>query len=245
MRKTLLAALLLACCLLARPAAAQIPVTDVANLVQQAKDYVQMLKGYALQVQQYTAQAQQLATEIEQLDAFVQNPNLGAAMGLMQTAGLGSAIPINPYTVQSIINGSGGIQGTLGGLSTLMTGSFGTNSVYMCNDGSWACQQAKAAAAGNAGQQGLAMNAIQTLASHLPIIQALRDNLAAATTPAQRDNATAALQAETAWGIQENDRLLATNILLTSQQSVRDEQAKEKLSKDLDATIVRYNGAIR
>jgi hypothetical protein len=211
--------------------------------LQQAKDYLTMLKQYALQAQQYAAQAQQLQTEITQLESFVQNPNLGAAMGLMQLAGLGSAIPVNPYAVQSIVNGSGGVQGTFGSLSTLMTGSFGTNSVYTCNDGSWACQQAKAAAAGNAGQQGLAMNSIQTLAAHLPVIQALRANLETATDPAKRENAMAALQAETAWGIQENDRLVATNILLTSQQSVRDEQAKEKLSKDLDATIARYDAA--
>jgi Type IV secretion system proteins len=245
MRKTLLAASLLAGCLMAQPSRAQIAVQDQANLVQQAKDYLQILKSYALQAQQYAAQAQQLETEITQLESFIQNPNLGAAMGLMQTAGLTSAIPINPYAVQSIVSGSGGVQGTFGALSGLMNGSFATNNVYTCNDGSWACAQARAVAAGNAGQQGLAMNSIATMAQHLPVLQGLRDDLATAQDPAQREHIMAELQAETAWGIQENSRLMATNILLTSQQNVRDEQAKEKLNQDLDATIARYDAATR
>lgn len=243
MRKTLLAASLLAGCLMAQPSRAQIAVQDQANLVQQAKDYLQILKSYALQAQQYAAQAAQLQAEITQLESFIQNPNLGAAMGLMQAAGLTSAIPINPYAVQSIVNGSGGVQGTFGALSGLMTGSLGTNNVYTCNDPSWACTQARAAAAGNAGQQGLAMNSIATLAAHLPVIQGLRDDLATAQDPAKREHITAELQAETAWGIQENDRLMATNIMLTSEQNVRDQQAREKLTKDLDTSIARYDAA--
>jgi hypothetical protein len=245
MRKALLAASLLAGCLMAQPSRAQIPVTDAANLLQNAKDYLVLVKQYALQAQQYAAQAQQLQAEITQLESFIQNPNLGAAMGLMQMAGLTSAIPINPYAVQGIVNGSGGVQGTFGALSGLMNGAFAANNIYTCNDGSWACTQARAAAAGNAGQQGLAMNSIVTLAAHLPVIQALRDNLATANDPAQREHVMAELQAETAWGIQENSRLMATNILLVSQQNVRDEQAKEKLTQDLDATIARYDAVTR
>lgn len=245
MRKTLLTASLLAGCLMAQPSRAQIAVQDQANLVQQAQDYLQILKSYALQAQQYAAQAQQLETAITQLDAFIQNPDLGAAMGLMQTAGLTSAIPVDPSAVQSIVSGSGGVQGTFGALSGLMAGSLGANNVYTCTDPSWACTQARAAAAGNAGQQGLAMNSIATLAAHLPVIQSLRYDLATARDPAQREHVTAELQAETAWGIQENDRLMATNIMLTSEQTVRDQQAKEKLTKDLDTSISRYDAATR
>jgi type IV secretion system protein VirB5 len=235
MRRVLLAAS--ACLILATPVRAQTAVFDASNLVQQVKDYAQLLKSYGTQLSQLEQEIQTTTTVIAQLNSFVQNPNLGSAMGLMQIAGLGSSIPVNPYAVQSLINGSGGIQGGLGSLSNLMSGSFATNSVYTCTDNSWACTQAKANAAGLAGSQGIGMNAIQTLAAHIPVLQSIRTELATATTPAQRDNAMAALQTETAYAAQENTRLLAANILIESQRDIRQQQSDEKLSKDLQATI--------
>lgn len=241
MKRRLIAASL-ATVLCAPVAHAQVPVTDSGSLIQQLKAYVQDLKGYATQLQQLQQEVQTAETTFQMLNSFVQNPSLGTAMGLMQFAGLGSAIPINPYSVQSLINGQGGLNGTLGSLSGLVNGSFNTNAVYTCTNTSWACQQQQQNANGLAGQQGIGMNAIQTLAAHLPVLQSIREQLATATTPAQRDNAMAALQTENAWATQEGNRLMAANILIESERDIRNERNNEKLQQDLQATISSIPG---
>jgi Type IV secretion system proteins len=239
MRKYLLSATLLAGCLSGAPAQAQlgIPVFDSSNLLQQLKELFQESQAYVRQGEQLAREAQTAATTLSTLNALVQNPNLGAAMGLMQMAGLGSALPVNPFTVQSLVSGTGGLQGKLGSLSALMNSSFTSNSIYTCTDASWACQQQKQNANGLAGQQGIGMNAIQTQAAHIPVLQALRDRLSTSTTPAERENAMAALQAETAWGVQENNRLTAVNIMMASQKDIREQQSNEQLSKSFDKFI--------
>jgi hypothetical protein len=195
------------------------------------------LKQYAAQLQQLQQEVQTAETTFQMLNSFVQNPNLGTAVGLMNLAGLGSALPVNPYSLQSLINGTGGLNNMLGSLSGLTNSTFNTNLVYSCTDSSWACQQQKQNATGLAGSQGVGMQEIQTLAAHIPILQAIRDQLASATTPAQRDNAMAALQTENAWATEEGNRLMAVNVLIESQRDIRNEQDNEKLQKDLQITI--------
>lgn len=242
MKTVLLSATLLTGCLLFTPAWGQIATIDNSNLIQNIKTYVQDLKSYATQLSQLQQEVQTAETTYQMLNSFVQNPNLGTAMGLMNAAGLGSALPINPYSVQSLVNGAGGLNGTLGSLSGLLNSSFNTNTVFTCTNQSWACQQQQQNAIGLAGAQGIGMQEIQTLTTHLGILQALRLQLETAQTPAQRENAMAALQTENAWAVEEGNRLMAANVLIESERDVRAQQDNEKLQKDLQATITRYGG---
>lgn len=218
-------------------ASAQVAVQDNASLFQQLKSYASDLKQYAVALQQLQQQVQTAQSTFQTVQGLIQNPSLGSAMALAGRAGLTSSLPLNPYSVQSLVSGSGGMSGRFGALSGLMNSSFNSNSVYSCTDNSWACQQQKQNAMALAGQQGIGMASIQNLADHQPILQSIRDRLATSNTPAERENAMAALQTESAWAQQEGNRLMAANILISSQRDIRDQQANEKLSKDMQATL--------
>lgn len=228
---------LCAVCVVQGPARAQVIVNDPAAIVQLLKSYTQELKGYATQLQQLQQEVQTAQYEMSTFNSLVQNPNLGTAMALMNQAGLGSTLPISPYAVQGLINGQGGISGTLGALSTLANSSFNTNLVYSCTDNSWQCQQQKNTANGLAGSQSVALNALQTLQSHVPILASIRTQLATATAPAQRENAMAALQTEEAWTAEQGNQLMAANILVSTQARVRQEQAQERLNQSIDHVL--------
>ena len=239
MRRVLMAATIIAG-FWSGSAMSQVPVTDAGSLFQQIRSYVQELKSYGSQLQQLQQEIQTAESTFQTLNSLVQNPSLGGAMGLMNRAGLGSALPLNPYSVQSLVSGSSGLSGRLGALSGLTNSSFNSNLIYSCTDNSWACEQQKRNAVALAGHQGIGMASIQSLADHVPVLQALRDRLATSNTPAERENAIAALQTESAWAQQEGNRLMAANILISSQKDIRDQQANEKLSKDLESSMARY-----
>ena len=117
-------------------------------------------------------------------------------MALMNELGISDPLPINPGAITGLINGSGGINGFLGNLSNLANSSWATNHVYSPTDGSWNSQQLIANGNGIAGAQGIPQQVYEQMAQHFSVIGALRQNLATATTPAQRENAMAALQSE-------------------------------------------------
>lgn len=216
---------------------AQVAVQDNASLFQSLKSYATELKSYAVALQQLQQQVQTAESTFQTVQGLIQNPSIGTAMALMGRTGLSSALPLNPYSVQSLVSGTGGLSSKFGALSGLTNSSFNSNLIYSCTDSSWACQQQKQNAVGLAGQQGIGLASIQSLAEHQPILQALRDRLATSNTPAERENVMAALQTESAWTAQEGNRLMAANILISSQKDVRDQQASEKLSKDIQSTL--------
>ena len=140
------------------PARADLPVIDFAALGEWVQSIAADAKAYALQLQQYLTQVkqyvgeelswvtqasqyatqlQQYANELQMYLNFVHNPNLGTAMGLLSSAGLGSSLPVNPYAVLGLVNGleygQGGlpeISGILGSLSGLVSRSYATAHVY-------------------------------------------------------------------------------------------------------------------
>ena len=148
MRHSVTAAALAGCLLSAAPAHAQIPVTDifadsvgwVQNLENQVKQYALDLKTYILDE---TSGLHEAATDLNTAQtylqtlqtylAFVQNPSLANAMGLLNTLGLSSDMPVNPMQLMSLINGfnsmgNGGLMGDLAALRTIngyAMGAFG------------------------------------------------------------------------------------------------------------------------
>lgn len=219
---------------------AQIAVDSVTADINAVRSIAQEVKSFALQAQQYVTEAQQLAQMVQQYNAFVQNPSLGAAMGMMGRAGLGNDLPINPTSLQGLTSGYSmslnNLAGRLATLSTLSSTSYSTNHVYDCTDQSWACQQQQQRGYGIAGTSGIAQSAYQDLRNHMPVVQALRDQASTATTPAQRENVALALQSETVWNNNLSAQISAAEMQAKSDESALLQKDNEKLSESLDAT---------
>jgi hypothetical protein len=206
--------------------------------------YGQMLKDYAQQGLAYARQGQQLEQEVQstltleqQLQAFVQNPNLGSAMGLMSMAGLQNPLPINPYAVQGLLSGQGGISGAFGQLSSLSTGSLSSNQYYNSNNGTWSGQEAANRANGTAGAQGIGMVSLQQIASHIPILQDLRTRLATATTPKEVQDAQAALATEQVWASETGSQLQASALMYAAQKDADIQRENEHLNQSIDNNL--------
>lgn len=236
-------------------AQAQVAVRDDAGLIEWGTSIADQVKSYALdlktyigdelswtvQAQQYAMQGQQYLSEATQVAGFIQSPSLGAAMGLLNAAGLGSSMPINPYAVMQVTNGfsygAGGlpqIQGILSGISSLSPQAYAANHIYSPTDNSWMSQHLISSGNGIAGTQGTSGAAYQDLTTHAAALPALRDNLNLATDPAKRENAMAEIALETAWTQNQQAKLTSLQITAEAQHDSLTQQADEQMAKSFD-----------
>lgn len=248
----------------ATTADADVPVIDSASIFQQIQQLATALKGYvlqakqyvgeelswAVQAQQYAMQAQQYATEAAQLLAFVHNPALGQAMGLLNMAGLGSSMPVSPYAVMGLVNGTafgaGGvpnIAGIFAPLAALSNSAYAANHVYSPTDGSWNSQQLIASGNAIAGTQGTALASYQQMQNHEPAMQAIRDRLATATTPKDVQDAQAQIELENLWTTNQNASLTALAITSQTQDAARIQRDNESLDAGIDAFLAQAKAA--
>lgn len=237
MRRALLAGIAALTLLSAEPAHAMITVIDPTEIGQTINLLKQQVQSYAAQLQQLQQAAQQVEWTVNTFNSLVAHPNLGAVMGLMNQLGIQDPLPVNPYAVQGLINGTGGINGALGALSTLSTGAYNTNHVYTPTDGSWNSQQMIANANGIAGAQGIAQQVYQQMGQHFAVLSGLRQDLLAATTPAEREHVMGQIQAEQAWTQNAQGQLQAANIMLIAAKDSRAQQDDEQLTKGFDDQI--------
>ena len=245
MKKWLVGVSVAACLAVAMPsdALAQLPVTDGGNLVAQAKNLLQELKSYATELEQLSQQVQQVTWLAQTAASLIQNPNLGAAMQLMNMVGLENPLPVSPYAVQGLISGYGGmnsiggIVGKLNSLGSLVTTSYQTDRVYTCNDNSFACQQQRRLAYSDAGLKGITGDVYSQLAQRIPILQGLREQLSLATTPAQRENVMAQVAIENAWAQNAQGQLQTVTALAGAQQRVDANRENEHLTESIDTVL--------
>jgi hypothetical protein len=244
-----------------RPAKADLPVIDIANLAQAIKSWttdinIWINSNFALEIQglqwlkqqaQYLLQLQQYANEIQMFINWVHDPTLGGAMALLSFAGLGSGLPVNPLALLGVINGIDGIAhdksgrfifgqvaGVLSSMSAFVNIAYLKNHVYTLVDGSWDSQQVNAAGASIAGIQGLAMQANQDLQTHLAAQPALRDHLLGASSPKDVQDATAEVDLETTWELNEIGQLNAAQVTYMGQQDSRQQRDIEAVSMSID-----------
>jgi hypothetical protein len=227
-------------------AQAQVPVTDAGSIAQEVISVGQQAKQYALQGEPYLNQIRQLQQQIQQYYAFVQNPSLGTAAALINKAGFGNDLPINPAALQGLTSGYSmslsGLSGKLQTLSNLANTSYGQNHVYDCTDQSLACQQQRQRAYGLAGISGIAQSAYQDLRDHMPIVQALQARAATATTPAEREEVANALQAELVWNQNLQAQVNAAQVQANADTEHLSQKDNERLSKDINATLSSIPG---
>ena len=223
---------------LTSPAAhAQIPVTDLGSIQQQIMQYGQQLLQYARQGEQLAREAQLVETQATMLENFVHDPSLGAAMGLMGAVGVRNPLPVNPYAVQSLLNGSGGISGSLGALGSLANGSYSTNHYYSSPDDRWITRETNARNYSNAGGQGIGMQMLQQIADHIPVMQTLRDKLNTASSPKDVQDAQAALQTEQLWATNTSSQLQAASLMYAAQRNASDDRQNEQLNEAIDQAL--------
>ena len=125
----------------------------------------------------------------------------------------------------------------LSALSSLSNASYTQNHVYTCTDQSWACQQQQQRGYGIAGASGIAQSVYQDLQNHLPVIQALRDQANAATTPAEREKVALALQSETTWNNNLAAQIQAAEMQAKADEASLAQQGNEKTSEAIQQTL--------
>lgn len=237
MKRTLLASVAMLALLAAVPAHAMITVIDPTEIGQTINLLKQQIQSYATQLQQLQQAAQQVEWTVNTFNSLVAHPNLGAVMGLMNQLGIQDPLPIDPFAAQQLISGYGGISGKLGALSQLANTSFDQNHVYTPTDNTWNSQQMVASANGIAGAQGIAQQVYGQMGQHFSVLAGLRQDLLAATTPAEREHVMGQIQAEQAWTQNAQGQLQAANIMLVAAQQSRAQQDDEKLTQSLDNNI--------
>jgi type IV secretion system VirB5/TraC/TraE/TrbJ family protein len=244
---------------------ADLPVIDTAAVGQLAHQLANDIKAYGLQLQQYagevkswatqnlqwlqqlqqySVQLQQYTNELAMLQNWVHNPSLGAAMGLLNIAGLGSSLPVNAYAVLNLVNGrsygaSGlpEISGVLSSLSSLTAGAYSANHVYTPTDASWTSQELISNANSIAGEQGAAQAAYTDLQAHAAALQALRDHLATASSPKDVQDTQAQIELETTWSTNEAAQLTAINAAYAAQRDALAQRDNEKMNQDITSFI--------
>ena len=189
-------------------------------------------------------QLQQYTNELAMLQNWVHNPSLGAAMGLLNIAGLGSSLPVNAYAVLNLVDGrsygeSGlpEISGVLSSLSSLTAGAYSANHVYTPTDASWASQELISNANSIAGEQGAAQAAYTDLQAHAAALQALRDHLATASSPKDVQDTQAQIALETTWSTNEAAQLTAINAAYAAQRDALAQRDNEKMNQDITSFI--------
>ena len=245
MRKALFAGVALAA-LWAPAARSQVPVTDIGAIEQLYQQYVVELKDAAVQLQQLQQAASQVEWAVQSYNSFVASPSLGGAMGLINAAGISNPLPVSPYTVENLIRGQGGLNGTLGALSSLSSQSFGVNHIYTPSDNSWISQQMAAKANSVASAQGIAQQVYGQMAIRFPIIQSLQTNLLSATTPAARDHIVGQIQSQQAWVQGAQGQMQTASLMLAAERDNREQRADEHMTQSIDAELgqARANGVI-
>ena len=213
-----------------RHARAQIPVTDVgaiANLVTQVRQSLQ-------QIQLMQSQLQQVMAVYNSISGV---RNLGGALSAASTLGLTNNMPINPFAVQSLLNGTGHVDGALGSIGSLFNGNYAQNHIYDCTGNSFECQRLQRNATSIAGQQGLAGELYHEMTNHIQALQGLQTRLNGATNlqDVAYVNGQIADQQAAIQNLQAQTQALSVmqQAAIQSQQ----QQQEEKRQQDIDAVM--------
>ena len=241
MRRLLLATI--AALAMCKEVQAQIPVTDVGNLVAQAKNLFQEVQSYAVQLQTLQTEVQSYLQFVYIGQQLVHDPSLGTFTQLANRLGLDTSIPLNPYAVQGLISGAGGINGLNGIMSKvpllggLVNTSFANNQLYNCQTGDAGCQLSQVSAASRAASQGLANKMLQDISSHMANLQSLRDRAATASDPKTVPDLTLQAGIEQNWLQGAQGQLQAIGIMHSSQEAALGQAATQKYDLDADVFI--------
>lgn len=212
------------------PARADVPVIDGMSIAQLVK-----------QVQQAAQQIQLLQQQVQQVmsiyNAVSHVTDLGSAVSALGLLGIQNPLPVNPYAVQSLLNGTGSVEGMAGSIGSLFNSNWETSHVYMPTGTSYETSLMERGATSIAGIQGLSGQLYQSMAQRLPLLQELQDRLTGAKDPKDVMDLQARLAAEQSYiqaqGVQAQTLAMMQVASYQERQQERDEQRQ----KDIDAVL--------
>ena len=187
---------LLAGIVLASPAYAQLTVTDPGSYVIQNLGIANQVKDLAAWAKQFA----QMEAEYQQLQAtytaLAHVTDLGSAVNALGMIGIRNPLPISPYAVQGLLNGSGGVAGMSANINTMFAGTTAANQVYRSDPTTWLGEELNRNGNGIAGAQSLAMELYRAAADRMANLDSLRDQVATAADPSMRESLIAQIGAE-------------------------------------------------
>ena len=228
---------LLASVALAAPARAQLTVTDPGSYIIQnlgIANQVKELASWAKQLAQMEAQYQQLVMTYE---ALAHVTDLGSAVGALGMLGIRNPLPLNPFAVQSLLNGTGGVGGMSANIGGLYTGTLSGNQVYQVKTDTWIGQELNRNGSGIAGGQSLAMELYRAAADRMEHLDNLRGQIADASDPSVRESLIAQIGAEqTAISNQQVQATVLGNYM-QSQFASQQQRVQERRQQEIDQVL--------
>lgn len=233
-----------ALCVLTTGAGAQIAVTDIGSHILEQIGISKQVE----QVAQAVAQLRMLENSYMQLQmtyyALSHVTDLGSAVGALGVVGIRNPLPINPYAVQNLMNGNGGVMGMSSSLGGLFSGTSMANRVYAPAGDTWLGQELGRNGGGIAGVQALSLELYRAAADRMAHLDLLRGQITEASDPATREALIAQIGAEgTAIQNQQVQAQAIGNYALVSQAS-RQQRTEERRQQEIDdyLTEARANG---
>lgn len=226
--------------LLAATCAALLATHAHAQLAQEATQrfgWMTQLARMGQQIQQATQRYQQL---LQTYRAFTGVRNLGSAVSALGMAGIQNPLPINPYAVQGLVSGQGGITGIGGQLGSLYTGSLYNNRVYTPSGADFQAQQMRQNAQGLAGVQALAQQSYQAAAARLQELHALQARAAVASDPKEVADLQLAVERVQAEAASQQQQLQTIELQTRVQEQVMRQRQAEADRQGIDQLISYY-----
>lgn len=196
--------------------------------------WAQQAGDMARQIQQQIAQLQQLQATYA---ALTRVTDLGSAYAALSSLGIQNPLPVNPYAVQGLLNGTGGPGGMLGNIGGLFTGSIGANRVYETRGDTWLSQQINRFGGGLAGAQALALQQYQSSAERVQHLNALQARIDAAADPSAREALIARIGIEQTYIQNAQVQAASLGNFMQAQFRVRDQQREERRQQEFDEVL--------
>ncbi|MBI0537719.1 hypothetical protein D9599_19340 [Roseomonas sp. KE2513] len=168
--------------------------------------------------------------------------DLGSAVGALGTIGIQNPLPVNPYSMQALLNGTGGIEGSLASLNGLLTSTQTTNQVYRVQGGNFAQDEMIRRASALSGSQSVSLQLHQSAAERSPLLAQLQARLATARDPTEREALMVRLQAETAQIQNQQVQAQAAASYQAAQAQVDQLRQEERLQKSIDEALTVLDG---
>lgn len=226
------------------PAAAQLAVVDKASILGRAIEHGETIARWG---QQAEHMMQQIRRAEAAYDAVTGVRDLGSAVQAMGVLGIRNPLPVNPYAVQGLLNGTGGVSGMTSNLSGLFTGTLGQNRVYESQGGSWIEQEINRNGSGLAGAQAVSLQLYASAAERMQHMDALRGRIDTADDPATRDSLIAQFAAEN--GAIQNQALQAQALgnFMQAQIALQGQRVQERRVQEIDGILAdaRARGVIQ
>lgn len=210
------------------------PVIDEASIIGRGLEHVETIAKWGYQAQQMEYQLQRLMATYQALTGV---RDLGSAMSALSLAGVQNPLPVNPWAVQNLISGAGGVQGVPGALAGLYNGNASANHVYASEAGDWQAQQMAQNANSLAGIQSISQRSYQAASERLQMLSGLRARMATASDPAEVSQlraSTAVVQADIASLTQQQASIAQ---MAQTQSAVRVQRDDEHERQCLDKLV--------